>query len=75
MEYYERYFRSLKPGIWHQIKDIPQNIGFVGFQVAMREQILMPDYKITMGHYCATFRIDKVHIQNNYDGINNQRTA
>ena len=77
MDYRERYFNTLEKGRWHQVKNIPVNVGFAGLVEAAKEQILMPESKITIGHYYATFRIDKVHIanKNNYVSGYNQKTA
>lgn len=55
--YAEKWFRSLTPGEWYNIKMIPRVIGVNGLSTAAREQILKPDYEIVIGKYYATFKI------------------
>ncbi len=57
MSYTADYLKTLTPGKWYYISELPRVIGIPGIATAHREQILLPEYEIIIGRYYATFKI------------------
>lgn len=55
--YIVTYLRTLTPGKWYPIQDLPRVIGLPGIAMAQREQILLPEFEVIIGRLYATFKI------------------